>query len=133
MYFQTLLTMTRLAFLRVDFIGENIRLVDGIIKQAAKNIPGLLVFLDFEKAFDTVEWSFIQKTLKHFNFGPPTINWIRLFYHNTESCILNKGWSSAFFKLGRGIRQGCALSSYLFILCAEILAETIRKMKTLRA
>ena len=84
-------------FLKGRFIGENIRLVDGIIKHAAaKNIPGLLLFLDFEKAFDTVEWSFIQKTLKHFNFGTSTMNWIRLLYHNTESCILNNGWSSAF-------------------------------------
>jgi len=36
---------------------------------AAKNIPGLLLFLDFEKAFDTLEWSSIQKTLRPFNFG----------------------------------------------------------------
>ena len=93
-------------FLKGRFIGENIRLVDGVIKHAAaKNIPGLLLFLDFEKAFDTVEWSFIQKTLKHFNFGPSTMNWIRLFYHNTESCILNNGWSSAFFKLGNAIHE----------------------------
>ena len=110
------------------FIGENIRLVDATIKYtAAKNIPGLLLFLDFEKAFDTVEWSFIQKTFRHFNFGPTIINWIKLFYNDTESSILNNGWSSDFFKLGRGVRQGCPLSPYLFILCVEVLADVIRK------
>jgi len=88
---------------------------------------GLLLFLGFEKAFDTVEWSFLQKTLQHYNFGQSAINWIRLFYHNTESCILNNGWSSNFFKLEKGVRQGCPLSLYLFILGAEILAETISK------
>ena len=119
-------------FLKGRFIGENIRLIDGIIKYtAAKNIPGLLLFLDFEKAFDTVEWSFLPKTLQCYNFWQSAINW-KLFYHNTESCILNNGWSSNFFKLERGVRQGCPLSPYLFILCVEILAETIRQNKNIK-
>ena len=120
-------------FLKGRFIGENIRLIDSIIKYtAAKNIPGLLLFLDFEKAFDTVEWSFLHKTPQHYNFGPSAIQWIKLFYHNTESCILNNGWSSDFFKPERGVRQGCPLSPYLFILCVEILAEAMRKDKIIR-
>ena len=52
-------------FLKGRFIGENIRLIaDSVINfTAAKNIPGLLVFLDFEKAFDTIEWPFIHEDL----------------------------------------------------------------------
>ena len=43
-------------FLKGRFIGENIRLIDGIINHTeSNNIPGLLLCLDFEKAFDTVE------------------------------------------------------------------------------
>ena len=67
-------------FLKGRFIGENIRLIDGVIKFAAtKNIPGLLLFLDFENAFDTVEWAFIHKTLQHFNFGPSLVKCINTF------------------------------------------------------
>ena len=45
-------------------IGENIRLIDSIIKYAStKQIPGLLLFIDFEKAFDSIEWLFIERTL----------------------------------------------------------------------
>ena len=57
-------------FLKGRFIGENIRLFDSVINFTAdKNIPGLLVFLDFEKAFDTIEWPLIHNTFHHFNFG----------------------------------------------------------------
>ena len=62
-------------FIKGRFIGENIRLINGVINlAAAKNIPGLLLFLDFEKAFDSLNWSFIQRTFKHFNFGSSMIN-----------------------------------------------------------
>jgi len=60
------------------FIGENIRLIDGIIQYATQhNVPGLLLFMDFEKAFDSLEWPFILDTLRFFGFGPSIIKWIK--------------------------------------------------------
>ena len=120
-------------FIKGRFIGENVRLIDCVISfAAAKNIPGLLLFLDFEKAFDSLNWSFIQRTFKHFNFGSSMINWVKTFYNNIESCVLNNGWSSNFFNPERGVRQGCPLSPYLFILCVEVLAEKIRNTKDIK-
>ena len=67
-------------FLKGRFIGENIRLVDNIINYASeKNIPGLLLFIDFEKAFDSLEWSFIERSLQYFGFGPSLREWIQTF------------------------------------------------------
>ena len=60
-------------------------------------MSGLLLFLDFEKAFATLEWPFIYKTFEHFGFGPSLLNWLKVFYSNSESCILNNGWESNFF------------------------------------
>ena len=108
-------------FVRDRFVGENIHLIESVMKfTASRNIPGLLLFVDFEKAFDTLEWAFSHKTLRYFNFGPSLIKWIKVFYCNIESCILNNGWASNFFQLSRGVRQGCLLSPYLLILSVEV-------------
>ena len=120
--------MTRQVFLKGRFIGENIRLIDSVVNYTAtKNIPRLLLFLDFEKALDTLEWSFIQKALISFGFGPSFVQWFKTFYNNTESSIMNNGWASNFFSVHWGVRQGCPLPPNLLILSAEILAKAIPK------
>ena len=86
----------------------------------------LLVFLDFEKVFDSIKQNFIKKTLTYYNFGESLISWIELFYTDISSYIQNNGWTLGFFGLTRGIRQGCPLSPHLFILCSEVLATAIR-------
>ena len=80
-------------------------LIDSVINYTAvKKIPRLLLFLDFEKAFDTLELPFIQKTLISFGFGPSIVQWFKTFYNNTESCIMSNGWASNFFSVHRGVR-----------------------------
>ena len=56
-------------FVEGRFIGQNVRLLNDIMEYTELNkIPGIMVFIDFEKAIDTLEWRFLQNTLKYFNF-----------------------------------------------------------------
>ena len=92
------------------------------------NEINILAFLDYEKAFDTVEWPFLYQTLKYFNFGPDFISWIQTLYGNATMMIKNNGWLSSKINISRGVRQGCPVSALLFILITEILAIQIKSV-----
>ena len=92
---QNLVENDQTSFLKGRSIAENICLINNVISYTeSKNIPGLLLFVDFEKAFDTIEWAFVKKTLHHFGFGSSLIKWINLFYRDIQSCVINNGWSA---------------------------------------
>ena len=92
---------------------------------------GLLMFIDFEKAFDSIEWAFMERDylLQIWAlFSKP----VQIILQWCPQCYENNEWVSESITLGRRVRQGCPMSLYLFIISAEILANFIRRDKDVK-
>ena len=115
-------------FVQNRFIGENTRLTLDILTESNfENSSGLLILVDFEKAFDSISWKFITKILKLFNFSDSTIQVIQSLQKNSLSKIIQNGHSSEIIKLFRGCRQGDPISPYIFVLAVELLGTAFRE------
>ena len=53
-------------------------------------------------------------------------------YNEASSCVINNGHSSSFFRLQRGIRQGCPLSGLLFIIGIELFARALKNDESIK-
>ena len=88
--------------------------------------------IDFEKAFDSVNWNFLSKSLESFGFGESFRAWIDMFYNNISSSVTNNDFSTTSFNLKKGVWQGDPISPSLFIIVLELLAICVRNDKQIR-
>ena len=114
-------------------IFENLFLFRDVFAYTSmRNIPLALVKIDQEKAFDRVNWNFLDRVLLRMNFGPSFRSLIRTLYNGVSSKILNNGHFSKPVLLRRGVRQGCPISPLLYCLVAETLGNAIRQCNKIR-
>ena len=82
-------------FMKGRYNGENIRLINDVMEYSmAEKKRGILASLDFKKAFDTLEWQFVKKILGLLNFGENVKKWVRIFYANIESAVMNNRFAT---------------------------------------
>ena len=96
------------------------------------NLKGYIVTVDIEKAFDSLSHSFLLVCLKKYGYGNAFIKWVEMLLECQESCIINGGNTTKYFKLQKGARQGDPISAYLFILCLEIVFILIKANKRVK-
>ena len=96
--------------------------VINMIEEAVKSKrSALLIAIDFKKAFDSINHSFIDTCLKTFNFGPSFRAWVKLFFNNRETYLLMHGYMEEKITLEQGVPQGDILSPLIFNIVVELL------------
>ena len=89
----SLINTDQVGYMKNRFIGQNVRTIFDLVEITnIEAIEAYIAQIDFEKAFDSIEWPFLFKTLKTFGFGENFINWIKIFYNDIYSCVGNNGF-----------------------------------------
>nr|GEZ00843.1 RNA-directed DNA polymerase, eukaryota [Tanacetum cinerariifolium] len=89
----------------------------------------ILIFkVDFEKAYDSVRWNFLDDILKNFRFGEKLCKWIQSCLRSSRGSIIINGSPTKEFQFFKGLKQGDPLSSFLFILIMESLYLSFQRV-----
>jgi hypothetical protein len=92
-----------------------------------KKQKGLLLKLDFEKAYDRVNWDFLQEVLTFKGFPPMIVHRLMQLVKGGQTAINVNGEVGPFFRNARGVRQGDPLSPILFDFMVDRLAAILSK------
>ena len=118
---------------------EGRQITDGIIlvhetmhSIKERKIPGMMIKLDLSKAYDKINWDFLEKMMIAFGFDKEWVKWIMKLISSAFFSILVNGTPSDTFKSTRGIRQGDPMSPFLFITLMEGLGRLLKNLRDQR-
>ena len=115
------------AFVKNRQILDNVFLAYEAMEWAKMSNQDLVVLMiDFEKAFDQVNWTFLKAAMAKMGFSEIWINWVAAFYEGASTSILVNGVVGEEFEMERGVRQGCPMAPYLYLFIADALAHMLK-------
>lgn len=122
-----IITYNQSAFVTDRLLTENVLLATELVKDYDRDSvsPRCAMMIDISKAFDSVQWSFY--TLAAMKFPDKFIHWIQLCITMASFSVQVNGELTRFFQSERGLRQGCSLSPYLFVICMNVLSYMLDK------
>ncbi|XP_021768922.1 uncharacterized protein LOC110733214 [Chenopodium quinoa] len=117
-------------FIPGKHIGDNIFLATELIKGYSHKfvIPRCMLKNDLRKAYDSVEWGFLEVMLGELGFPNKVITWIMGCITSVSYSVMINGYPSAPFQAKKGLRQGDPMSPFLFALCMEYLSRCLQNM-----
>ena len=120
-----LLREEQAGFRRGRSTTEQLFTLRNIIEQCAEwNSPLYINFTDFEKAFDSVHRESIWKIMKSYGIPDKLIRMVKLLYEKTECSVLENGEESEWFEVRTGVKQGCVMSGFLFLITIDWIMKS---------
>lgn len=109
-------------------ISDNLLDLFSVIQHCEeKNLEALLISVDFSRAYDSVSWQALKEILRAFGFGEQFIDMVMICFTDIHSAVMNNNTWSKFIFPKVGLRQGCVLSCYLFIIVTQIISLRINQ------
>ena len=117
------------SFIKGRLLLENVLLASELVNgyHRTSNSNRSTVKFDITKAFDTVKWSFITSVLQAMGLPLQFIVWIKVCISTAAFSVSVNGSLEGFFTSARGIRQGCSLSPYLYVILNNVLSKMLNK------
>ncbi|GKV32368.1 hypothetical protein SLEP1_g40981 [Rubroshorea leprosula] len=120
---------TQSAFLRGRQLVDGVLVLNEVVEEVKRRKQSAFVFkADFAKAYDCVDWSFLDWMMDCLGFGIKWRGWIMECLSTSKILVLVNGSLTEEFKVGKGLRQGDPLSPFLFLMIGEGLNGLVQKV-----